>query len=96
MSDIKGISEGYAILELMGHRKIMGKISECSIYGKSFCRIDVPNRGPTQFFNPNAIFCITPTSKDAIDRMANRKLNLNNRDTASIEGNLTNQEEETF
>jgi hypothetical protein len=34
--------EGWAILELMGHRKLAGFLSEATIGGASFVRIDVP------------------------------------------------------
>lgn len=35
--------EGWAILELMGHRKLAGYLSEQTIGGSAFVRIDVPN-----------------------------------------------------
>lgn len=35
--------EGWAILELMGHRRLAGRVSEATIAGGSFVRIDVPN-----------------------------------------------------
>lgn len=34
--------EGWAFLELMGHRKLAGHVSEATIGGGSFIRIDVP------------------------------------------------------
>jgi hypothetical protein len=63
--------EGFAILELMGHRRLAGRLVEATIAGASFVRIDIP--GPdgeivaTQFHAPHAIYAITPTT-DAIAR----------------------------
>jgi hypothetical protein len=38
--------EGWAILELMGHRKLAGHLSEQTIGGAAFLRIDVPKAPP--------------------------------------------------
>jgi len=65
--EIKGGFKEYAILELMGHRKIAGLVSEATIGGASFIRIDVPkgeDTEVTQFYSPGAIYCITPTTKE--------------------------------
>lgn len=35
--------EGWAILELMGHRKLAGYVREQTVAGAGFIRIDVPN-----------------------------------------------------
>jgi hypothetical protein len=59
--------EGWAILELMGHRKLAGKLSEATIGGGAFIRIDVPgDEGDvaTQFYAPGAVYCITPTTEE--------------------------------
>ena len=55
--------EEWAILELMGHRKLAGKVSESTIGGAPFIRIDIPGSA-TQFYNPSAVYCITPTTED--------------------------------
>jgi len=55
----KGFKE-WAILELMGHRRLAGLVSEQQIGGASFIRIDIPGKdGPllsefqaTQFYSP--------------------------------------------
>jgi hypothetical protein len=54
--------EEWAILELMGHRKLAGKITEATIGGSAFVRIDIPN-GATQFYSAGAIYCITPVDE---------------------------------
>lgn len=68
--------EGWAILELMGHRRLAGYVREETIAGAAFVRIDVPEQTPatdgetnghaskaTQFYAPAAIYCITPTTE---------------------------------
>jgi hypothetical protein len=58
--------EGWVILELMGHRRLAGYLSEATIGGTSFLRIDVPgNDGnvATQLYSGSAVYCITPTTE---------------------------------
>ena len=64
-------SEGFrqwAILELMGHRRLAGMVTEQQIGGASFIRIDVPGSDgaavSTQFYAPGAVYCITPTTEE--------------------------------
>lgn len=40
------VLEGWAILELMGHRRLAGYISEVEFAGGKFVRIDVPDTSP--------------------------------------------------
>lgn len=72
--------EGWAILELMGHRRLAGRLSEVTIGGSSFLRLDIP--GPsdpdpdddlaaTQFYSPSAVYCITPTTEAMARQVAN-------------------------
>ena len=60
--------EGYAVIELFGHNMIAGHVSEESIGGVSFVRVDVPpvdgHPGYTKFFGGTAIYAITPTSEE--------------------------------
>lgn len=69
--------EGWAILELMGHRRLAGYLSEATLAGGAFVRIDVPGpedgdvKSATQFYAPGAVYCITPTSEDVARKVAN-------------------------
>jgi hypothetical protein len=67
--------EGWAILELMGHRKLAGKLSEQTIGGCAMVRIDVPGEGDTtvatQFYSGAAIYCVTPTTEAIARKVAN-------------------------
>lgn len=59
--------EGWAILEVMGHRKLGGFVTEVEIAGHGFLRIDIPAEGDTrhatQFYQPTSIYCVTPTTE---------------------------------
>jgi len=58
----------WAIIELMGHQRIAGRVSEQQIGGSAFVRVDVPtlddkNPGFTKLFGPSAIYAITITDE---------------------------------
>jgi hypothetical protein len=52
----------------MGHRRIIGRVTEQAIGGSSFIRVDVPGKEEgfvaTQFYSPSAVYCITPTVEE--------------------------------
>ena len=57
---------GWSILELMGHRRLGGRVQEATIAGAGVIRIDVPNEEggeTTQFYAPGALFSLTPTTE---------------------------------
>lgn len=59
------MSMDWAILELMGHRRLAGRVTEEEVAGVNMLRIDVP-RGDgftTQYYGAAAIYCITPTTE---------------------------------
>lgn len=66
--------EGWAVLELMGHRKLGGYVKQVEIFGAAMCRIDVPETvktpAATQFYSSSAIYCVTPTTEEIAKRMA--------------------------
>ena len=59
--------DSWALLELFGHQKIVGRAKEASLAGGAFIRVDVPehNGQPafTRFFSPGAIYSISPVSE---------------------------------
>lgn len=60
---------GWAVLELLGHRRLGGYLSEQVIAGASMLRIDVPSAcgdgvAMTMFYSPAAVYCITPVGED--------------------------------
>jgi hypothetical protein len=60
---------GWAIVELMGHRRLAGWLTEQEIAGRGFLRLDIPgeptNTEPaaTQLYNPASVYAITPTTE---------------------------------
>lgn len=65
--------EGWAIVELMGHRRLAGHVSEQEIAGQAFLRLDVPADLPvTQFYSASAVYCITPTTEEIARGLAAR------------------------
>lgn len=60
--------EGWAILELMGHVRVAGHVRQEEQFGKALIRIDVPGddteRSTTQWYGPEALYCLTPTTEE--------------------------------
>ena len=59
---------GWAILELMGHRRLAGYVQPVAQYGGEQLRIDVYVDGSvrpvlTQFYGGAAIYCLTPSTE---------------------------------
>lgn len=57
----------WCLVELMGHQRIVGKVSEATIAGGAFLRVDVPKFDGepafTRFYAPGAVYCISPVSE---------------------------------
>ncbi len=71
--------EGWGVLELFGHRRLGGYVSEQELAGQAFVRIDVPDRrGPaekvlaTQLYHPNAVYALTPCGESEARAVAYR------------------------
>lgn len=66
--------EEFAIVEMMGHRKIAGKISESEIGGSSLLRVDVFNSegaiDRTEYIGVGSIYCLTIVSKEVAEAVA--------------------------
>lgn len=60
---------GWAFLELMGHKKVAGHVQEVSLAGSRVLRVDIPSEPPlTQFYGGASIYCMTPCSEDIARR----------------------------
>ena len=60
--------DDWAILDLFGHTRIAGKVSEATIAGGAFLRIDIPGKDDaadvmTQYYGPAAVFSMTPVTE---------------------------------
>lgn len=63
--------EGWAIVELMGHRKLAGYVREVTVAGAAMLRLEIPSEPPvTQFYSAGAVYAITPTTEDIARRLA--------------------------
>lgn len=69
MEDSKSL-DNWAIVELYGYNKIAGKVTEQTIAGKGFIRIDVPAVGnfaaQTKFQGVDSIYSIIPTTEEVV------------------------------
>lgn len=70
------LTNTWCILELMGHRRLAGRVSEATIAGQSLLRVDVPGPGDqalmTQYYSPSAIYSLTPTTEEVARELARR------------------------
>lgn len=61
--------ECWAVVEVMGHSRYAGRVTEQAVGGCAFVRVDVPAVGErlafTKLLSQAAIFCITPCSEEA-------------------------------
>lgn len=76
--------EGWAIVELMGHVRVAGYVRQEEICGQALLRVDIPGSagwvaelrtclGPTtQYYHPNALYCLTPTTEEIARAVAKR------------------------
>lgn len=74
--DVERFSQ-WCILELMGHRRLAGLVTECQIAGHGFLRLDVPGESEdtwsvSQFYSPSSVYCMTPTTEQVGRSLATR------------------------
>lgn len=66
--------EAWGLLELFGHQRLAGKLTEQTIGGVHFIRIDVPQIGDvapyTRFFTQGAIYGMTVLSEETAQALA--------------------------
>lgn len=68
--------EAHAIVELFGHNVIAGLVTDQTIGGETFVRVDVPEvegrPAYTKLFGKGAIYAITPTTEELVERFLRR------------------------
>jgi hypothetical protein len=66
----------WALVELFGHTKIAGRVTEQTIAGGALVRVDVPetksNPAFTRFFGISAIYSINPVTEDVAKHIADQ------------------------
>lgn len=76
MGDDDSKFAGWAILELMGHRRLAGWVTETELAGQGVLRLDVPAGAgvadwtASQFYAPTALYCLTPTTEETARAVA--------------------------
>lgn len=61
----------------MGHRRLGGFVSEVTLFGTAYMRIDVPREdgsSVTQYYGAGSIYCLTPTTEDVARLVAKREV----------------------
>lgn len=70
----------WALVELFGHQRITGLVSEATLAGGAFLRVDVPqvDEQPafTRFFGPSAIYSISPITEELARQMCRAHRNV--------------------
>lgn len=68
--------ESWMILDLFGHQRIAGFVTEAEIGGCSFVRVDVPavdgSQAISKFYGNGAIYSMTPVSKEIAELFVRR------------------------
>jgi len=63
----------WAVLELMGHRRLAGFVEEVELAGQGVLRIDIPSEPPvTQFYGVGSMYSLTPTTEAIARGLASR------------------------
>lgn len=64
--------EGWAILELMGHRRRAGRVAEVEMFGGKLLRIDIPagDGEVTEFYGATSIYSLRPATEEVARRAA--------------------------
>lgn len=74
-TDTNNHFEAWGIVDLFGHTRIAGRISEQAIGGETFIRVDVPTAGDafhTRLFGKGAIYSMSLTDETIAREMARR------------------------
>jgi hypothetical protein len=69
--------EEWAIVDVMGHQRFVGRVFEQVIAGQGFVRVDIPAvegvQAWTKLIGPSSIYAITPVSEDVARAMAAKR-----------------------
>lgn len=63
--DNENLEGVWCVVELMGHVRLAGKVTEKVIAGYGMLQVDIPeadNRWHTEFINPSSLYRLTPAS----------------------------------
>lgn len=65
----------WCLVELMGHQRVAGKVTEENLFGAALMRVDIPEIGDgrpgyTKYYGASAIYAITPVEERLARAMA--------------------------
>lgn len=74
MGDVDARFEEWAVVEIMGHRRLAGRVTEERIAGADLLRVDIPagDAFTTQYYGGSSIFCLTPVTEQVARAAAAR------------------------
>lgn len=61
----------WCIVELLGHRRLAGRLREQTLAGAGFLRLDEPG-GRTQLVSPGSVYAIHPTTREVVHALAEK------------------------
>lgn len=68
----------WAVVDVMGHQRFVGKVTEQVVAGHGFVRVDVPEtdkqKAWTKLIGPGSIYAITPVSEEIARAMARERM----------------------
>jgi hypothetical protein len=71
------VFDQWCIVDVMGHQRYVGRVTEQVIAGQGFVRVDVPKTEKTQawtkLIGTSSIYAITPVSEEIAQAMANNR-----------------------
>lgn len=75
--ETKSVFDQWCALELFGHNQIAGRVTEETIGGCAFLRVDVPTQDGektqfTKYFGQGAIYAMNVTTKEEVLRIVER------------------------
>lgn len=74
VKDTSGAYEAWALVEVMGHRRLAGKVTEVNLFGSKMMRVEIPEvdgiPAHEQILSGSAIFAFTPVGVEAARALA--------------------------
>ena len=66
--------EGWAVVELMGHRQRAGRVSQVEMFGTHLLRLDMPHGDgeATEFYGGSSIYAVRPCTEEVGRALAER------------------------